>query len=721
MGDGWLDPGTCGVKLAEFERMTQQLTRAAPELAELAHQLWQALNGAKVSTAPAMEIKRIAAWADQAAADLRRRNQLAHQLDRQRLAFVVCRPDGNYVKLPDRYTDQVAYAAGRRSADLFRRAADGDAAARAALRRIQAGDVTPMFAKGLLEALGPKALLELPMDLTLRLAGDIRQHRDGVDANAAETRALLAVLGKSLALATRPGTDAYLGDEYLHQLTAAGRTNFPPLSSPPNGTTGYQALSTLLTAAGDTRFSTAFLGVVGNDMVVYDSQLRKRLGELPHLDLASKNGLGNALDPTTTKVDPTERKTDFLSPLLTAAALSGREGAQAILLKRTPMGPFEKGREPAFTSALTYLLHDRRPVWAATDHGAALGKALQTAATGQDKESKALAFTAAKILANDARKHFVVKDGKLIAEDRGPIDSLWHGQVADAIARPKHYDELSGLRPAMATVLVAHMEELHSIVLQNTVMKEPNATGLTGEDLDYLLLDVTRDAGAYEKLLMGQIVHAKIAIDRAVAEKDGLSNAIAGEGRVFGHILEARHQSVGAEEARLAEDLARMRKYVGVGVGVIPIGQAGLIERVPVAGPAVQAGMLELTGKLTDVVAKRLADDPDQAIMAPTTETETVEQLFNQMIVSAMATQGRLDGPDLAGRTFATEGPNPTVRPVESMSSEDLSDLIMWANDELELSKLSGEVQNSIRNGQEANAGHYKGSDGKSVSPIPWR
>ena len=42
------------------------------ESAELADKLWQALNTAQVSTAPAMEIKRIAAWANEAASDLRR-------------------------------------------------------------------------------------------------------------------------------------------------------------------------------------------------------------------------------------------------------------------------------------------------------------------------------------------------------------------------------------------------------------------------------------------------------------------------------------------------------------------------------------------------------------------------------------------------------------------------------------------------------------------------
>ncbi|WP_067795557.1 hypothetical protein [Actinomadura formosensis] len=721
MGDAWLDPGTCGVKLAEFEHMTQQMTQAAPKLAELADQLWQALNAAKVSTAPAMEIKRIAAWADRAASDLRRRNQLAHDLDRQKLAMVVCRQDGTYLKLPDRYTDQVGYAAGRRSADLFRRAASGDPAARAALRRLHPQDITPMFAKGLLEALGPEALLKLPMDLTAPLAADVRQPRDGLDAHAAETRAALALLGRSLALATRPDTRAYLGDDYLRALTAAGRENFPPLSTPPNGTSGYQSLSTLLTAAGDTRFSAHFIEVVGSDMIAYDSRLRKTLGQEPLPTLTGKAGLGNALDPTTTKVVPGDRKTDFLAPLLTAAALSGKETSQA-LLTHVYMGPFEKGTEPAFRgSTLQYLLHDRRPVWGATDHGAALGGTIQSAATAQDPESTRLAFAVAKILAADTRKNFEVKDGKLRIRERGPFDSLRHGQVSDAISRPKHYDELSGLRPAMATVLVAHLEKLHDIVRLDGYTDKPGSTGMTGEDLDYLLVDVTRDAGAYEHLLLGQIAHSKLVIDRAIVKNADLSNAIAGEGWMFGHLLEARHQSVGAEEGRLAEDLDRMRKYVGAGLGLVPIGTTLVAEHVPAVGKPYEATMLQLTGKLTDVIAKRLADKPDQKILAPTTETEGVERLFSQMVVSSMASHGRLDGPGLAGKSFATKGPDPKIRPIESLSDVELEKFLHWAGNRLNLGDISDDVQKSMRNGREKTAGHYKSSDGKSVTPSSQR
>ncbi|NVI89441.1 hypothetical protein [Actinomadura sp. BRA 177] len=90
---GWLDPGTCGVKLAEFEHMTQQLTQAAPKLAGLADKLWQALNTAQVSTAPAMEIKRIAAWADEAASDMEPSEARPHHLSPRRRLRQLLAPD----------------------------------------------------------------------------------------------------------------------------------------------------------------------------------------------------------------------------------------------------------------------------------------------------------------------------------------------------------------------------------------------------------------------------------------------------------------------------------------------------------------------------------------------------------------------------------------------------------------------------------------------------
>ena len=712
MGDTWLDPDTCGVKLAEFEHMTRQMTQAAPKLAELADKLWQALHAAQVSTAPAMEIMRIAAWADKAASDLRRRNQLAHDLDRQKLAFVVCRQDGDYLKLPDRYTDQVAYAAGRRSADLFRRAAAGDPEAKAALRRLHAEDITPMFAKGLLEALGPEALLKLPMDLIVPLAADVRHNREGADANAAETRATLALLGRSLALATRPDTGAYLGDDYLRNLTLAGRKNFPPLSTPPNGTSGYQSLGALLTAAGDTRFSTHFIEVVGSDMIAYDSRLRRPLGQEPLPTLAGKAGLGNALDPTATKVVPSDRKTDFLASLFTAAAVAGKEASQA-LLTHVYMGPFQEGTEPNFKgSTLQYLLHDRRPTWDLTDHGTALGKTIQAAAIGNDKESTRLAFEASKILVADARKNFVVKDGKIQVGDKAPLDALMDNAPADAIARPKHYDELSGLRPAMATVLVAHIENLHDIRRVADESREPGSTGLTGSDLDYLLLDVTRSAKAYETLLLGQVAHAKVAIDRSVAHNGDLANIIAAEGGMFGRIVEARHQSLGAENLRLANDLALMRNYIGFGLGMIPVENTP-IAKVPIAGDFFTATVGRLASKIADVLATKLADKEDPAVSAPTTDVEGVERLFRQMIASSLVAHGRYPADSLHGRSFV-DGHDKII-PVEQMTPLQLEDFMRWASNKLPIEKHGEHVTLSMEVGAEKAVRNYVSSDGSEV------
>ncbi|QXJ22095.1 hypothetical protein AGRA3207_003041 [Actinomadura graeca] len=715
--DGWLGPDTCGVKLTEFEHMTRQMTAAAPGLRRLADELWQALHGAGVSTAPAMEIKRIADWADGAASDLRRRTVLVHDLDRQGLAFTVCRPDGTYLKLPDRYTDQVAYADGRRKADTFRRAAHGDASAQAALRRLRPDDLTPMFAKGLLESLGPEELLKLPMALSLGLAGDLNRHRPGTDARAADTRAVLALLGRSLALATDPHGKAYLGDDYLTGLREAGRTTFPPRATLPNGTAGYQSLATLI-GSSDTRFSTRFIDVVGNDMVAFDSGIRKNLGEAPLPDLAGRYNLGNALDPSKAKGDG---KTDFLSPLLEAAGASGREAAQA-LLNHHPDAPLATGPQPTIRlTNLEYLLHDRRATWGQTDHGAALGTTIEAAATGHDPESSRLAFAIGKILADDARANVEVKDGKLKIGDKSPLAALAGGSLSDALARPRHYDELSGLRPAMAAVLVAHLDRLHDIVRLSAYDERPGSTGLTGEDLDHLLLDVTRDAGAYEKLLMGQLAHTKLAVNGTVARHGDLSNTIAGEGRMFGHLLEARHQSVGAEEARLAEDLERMRKYVGYGLGLLPLGTDLVASRSPAAGKAYADASTKTTTLMTDWLAKRLADGSEPTILAPTTETGGIERLFNQLIVSSLVSHGRIESQDLRGRSFATKDHPPRIRPAESLDGAALESFLNWANEKLKVDSLTERAQLALENGQKVAAGNFKGPDGKSVAPSVQR
>ncbi|GAA4064808.1 DUF6571 family protein [Actinomadura miaoliensis] len=705
MGDNWLGPDTCGVKLAQFEQMTRQMTQAAPKLEELADQLWQSLNGAGVSTAPAMEIKRIAAWASRAAADLRRRNVLAHNLDRQKLAFTISRPDGTYVTLPDRYTDQVAYADGRRVAGLLRRAADGDAAAKAALARVNPEDITPAFAKALLEALGPEGVVRLPIDLTFHLGGDIKQHRDGVDNQARDARQALAILGRSLALGTNPAKrSGYVGQEYLQRLNAAGRANFPPQSRPPHGVVGYQSLSTLLAAAGDARFSAEFITTVGSGMIANDRTHKDR-HTWPLPDLAGRYGLGNALDPGTTKVVGGERRTDYLVPLLNAAAASGREGAQALLSQR-PFGVWTHDKQSKnATSTLEYLLRDRRAIWGLTDHGDALGKVIKTASTGTDKDSERIAFDAGKVLADDARKYYKV----------AKVDGDWSIKLDDG--KKTELDALSGLRPHMADVLASHITKVNDEYGVSILGADRSRAPVSDTDLDYLLLEVSRDANAFDKLLNAQIAHAQVDIQQAAATGDRtrLKNAVVANAQIFGHLLEARNQAVYAEHGRVeAVNKELQAKVARLAAVISDAGAAGVGSR---GGPVTQLAYNHLVAKQLEKVAaqvtKPLEQKPDAVTDRPTTNAEAIEELFGQMLASSLVKQPEVTGKELRGKPFATDDEPPRLRPLDSLGPEQYEALLRWADDRYSVRELQERAGGAMATGISQATGHYRTDDGR--------
>ncbi|WP_433333901.1 hypothetical protein [Spirillospora sp. CA-294931] len=685
MTDKWLGPDTCGVKLSSFERMAQQMTRAAPELDELSRQLWHVLSAAGVSTAPAMEVKRIAAWTREAAIDLRRRNLLAHNLDRQKIALRACRPDGIYLKLPDRYTDQVDYADGLHVARLLISLRQDDTEVFRNLRHLAPEDVTPMFAKAILEGLGAEALLRLPMVLCLRLGGDVRQQSDSVQNRARDTRAVLAILGRSLALATNPTHRSYVGDEYLAELQHMGAANFPPLSRQPNGVAGYQSLSTLISAADKTRFAPAFLQTIGKDMVAYDATLKNSLQNRPLPDLTGKNHLGNALALNSTTPGPT---TDFLIPLLNAATISGRQAAQSLLDQDVNNGPI-----------LGYLLHDRLSTWANSDQGQALGTTITTATAAHDPTSERLAFQAGKVIADNAHTSFNVKEGTIQAANTQEIDAL------------------SNLRPQMAQILATHIPKVNDIYQSFRYGAQTGSTAMNDADLDYLLLDLTRNATAFDTLLKAQIAHAKVNLDQAMARSSRyLESAVVVEGWMFGHLLEARNQSVAGETTRLAADEAKLKSYVEMGIGLITE-KAGenLAARTPVAAQGYNLTVTHLQEITAAWITKRLADKPDPTIMTPKDNTEAIEKLFNQMIASSLTTHGHYDGKHLEGRSFATPGPDPSIRPFESMNAEEFEAFLRWASTQSDLHDLRDRVLSATENGQREAAGHYKNRDGQNA------
>ena len=696
----WLGPDTCGVKLQEFDRMTQDMSRAARSLEDLAHHVWQALHGAGVSTGPAMEIKRLASWAATASADLRRRSLLAHNLDRQKLAMTVCRPDGTYLKLPDRYNDQIAYADGRRTADLVRRAAAGDQKAMAELRRIIARDVKPAFAKGLLEALGPEGLLKVPLDFNLELKADLHRHRNA-DATAWDARAVISLLGRSLAISSHPNRSGSIGDDYLKQLTQAGRATFPPHGKPPHAVVGYQSLSTNLAAAGGNRFSPEFLRTVGSDMIAYDRDIHRQQWGRPLPDLTGKFALGNALDPGTTHVKLGERKTDYLMPLLDIAITSGRQGAQALLSPR-PMGPYTGDPSTTFpkNTNLEYLIRERRMIWAETDHGATLSHLIETAAKGHDPESERLALHTIDLLAREARGYFSVDPGAL---------ELRTGDK-------KTMDALSGLRPHVANLLSTHIVKVND--LYRTFILGANRTNapVTDADLDYVILDLSRNSDAFSTLLKAQIAHTKADIDRAAGgDRTRLTNAIVVNGQIFGHLLEARNQTTLAEDDRVEAANEQLRNMVSSGVGLISdVGSEAVAKRGGTAGAmAYENTVHKALEALALQAAKRYEEQPDKTLTKPTTNTEAIESLFGQLLISSFLVSGKVDSRNLEGKSFATDDRPPRLRPLDSLTPRQYDELSRWVDERFRISELQERAARASDSGMNQTVGHYRTPDGR--------
>jgi hypothetical protein len=676
VADEWLSPGTCGVKLREFEQLTRLMTRSGPELRDLAHQLWQALSGAGASTAPAMEILRIAEWAEQRSVELQRRNVLAHNLDREKPGFSICTQQGTYLILPDRYTDQVAYTDGRRTAELVRRAAQGDQQALAELRDLKPEALTPHFAQGLLSELGPRELLTIPITLASRLPAP---DSPDLTSSARDTRAVLALLGRSLVLGTSPNKPGFVGHDYLTQLTEAGRTTFRPFGThPPNGVAGYQALSTLLSTVRGERLSPTFLQVVGSDMIAYerDEGLTARL--LP--DLSGEFHLGDALNPAT----PGGK--DYLIPLLLAAAQSGRTGAQTLLSPQV-----------GAVSNLRYLLHDRRPLYAQTDHGDALGQLIKTATSGRDAESERLALQAGRILAADARKYFMVEKDKLTTADKPNLDAF------------------SALRPHMAEVFANHIAKVNDIYSAAWSQDHrPQHPLMTNADLDHLWLEIARDSNAFKTLLVAQIAHARVNIEQTVDNPDALLNTAITEAEVLGHLLEARSQSVGAATNHLEKVNGELKQLLELGVGTLTFSGS---SRFGAAGLAAQALVINQAKKqLTDYLAKRLAEQPDPTIFTPQSNTEAVDNLLTFMIVTARVKHGEYPRTELADRPFVKPGTK-EIRPLHTLTDEEFQDFISWATVNMELPRLRANVGVATTQGANYTAGHYEDSRGHNVLP----
>jgi hypothetical protein len=633
MSDAWGSQDTCGVKLGPFEQLTRRMNAAAPSLENLSRELWNALNRAGVTTEPAVEILQISRWAAQTASDLTRRDRLVHELDRQDLVMKVCTPNGTYLRLPDSYADQLADGHARLAALAIRRAASGDLAALRRLRELGRETTEPLFARTLMESLGPDAAVRTPIDLTLRLRIAINNADDKGSSAASSVRLAFSLLSRSLAAVTDPDSAAYLGDVFLHRLVALGNDRYPHNFRFPGGIAGYQGLATLLAAPNPIPYSVRFMEVVGRDMIAFDRSMAPHLPGTALPTLVTVHDLGNALDGPTHCISPGPRTTDLLIPLLTLAS-AGPATAQA-LLNHTPTG--------SRISNLDYLLHERRAVWSTTDHGAALGAVLQAAASGQDPVSTSLFDQAVHLLAHDTLRHVsYAPGGHLSISDQDTLD------------------QLHALRPHLATLLIAHLGPVAER-LRSSDRRGHLKDDLTFErDIQGVIADVSMNDKAFNRLLLAQIAHTKALFDQQYAQpgvrgQDAFDNLLHQEAGMLGRLLAIHREVLSTRESREAAENAEIKDWIGKGVGLIPIPYAEkfggvtkeVYEQVTKSGYA----------KAGEWLGQRLAEQPSPANSdaTRTTDEDAVIDLTKQMLISA-ATHAPFSPTDLRGRSFAPSG-----------------------------------------------------------------
>ena len=612
-GDGWLEPGVCGVRLGAFEQLVTDVGRAEEELEQLARRLHAALAAVGADTGPAAELSQVARWTSEVGPELRWRYRLARDLDAQLPGFAVCAPEGEFVRLPDRYADQQARVSGHRAGELFARAAAGDRGAlRSLLNYGEHGD-DPYFAEGMLERLGAVGLLDVPFGLARELQADAGRHDVMLEANTADTRAALELLAKAFARGTRPLSAGYAGDGFLAALAAAGRSGFPPGNSRPLYF-GYQGLGTIL-ASAEVKYSDAFLRVVGRDMLAH---ARER-GASSWRAVPDASGI----------YVPGPRDRHYLEGLLAAAGAS-RTGAQ-ILLDHTPDGET--------SGNLRYLLHEQRRVWAGTDRGAVLGQALRAAASGGDERSRKVFEELVRVLGRDQLALMKYEAGGLKIKDRAA------------------FDELAGLRTAVGDILIGRLDSVSTglYAAEDSGHIVPGSREGTRLLLAVIADTVTDDA-AYTALFKAHVGHLRLWIDdQRRRGREGEVGLAMGAGAV-GRLLALRTETMKALKIQEDEVNAALKKKIDLGLGLVdPASYLARFGAPPqITGPA--------GAKAFDEIGKHLVERFGEHAEKANTEAHRVSDedrmrdLVNQMLLSSTVTHLHYEPNDVQGWPFAKEG-----------------------------------------------------------------
>ncbi|MFI7707051.1 hypothetical protein [Nonomuraea sp. NPDC049480] len=691
-----------GVKQPEFDTMASKHTESARRLEELAQALHGELQGAGLDTAPAARLRQLAGRVTTQAEDLRRRQKLVHELQRQKVTFGRSTPAGSFLEMPDSLDAAKGLLDGTLAARAAVKAADGDAAkAGAELEKYVSRIGDPEFVKAFLAALGPRGVTRVPGSLAMQLR-DARARGDSARMAqlSSHGKKVLGMLSTALSKGTDPKNPAYMGDDFLTELVKEGRAEHKG-----GGTkySGYQAQALIWRAHdGKPPFSKEFMEVVGRDVIVYENEQRKsewaaskdplggRFGgvQLPIVDLAGALGLGTMLRPGAQMGGPGVKSQSSVVEDLFHAAKFSREASHA-LLDHTPAGWKE--------SVLDYLLTTR---WGASRYlndYKPISDMLVTATTGQDATSKKLAAEMTKALADEVRGAF----GKA---DSGNLE----------IKNRDIFDRHAPLRYALGRAIAANIDQVSRLLLNHATFGQ-----VAAKEMSYALALATADDRAFEALIRAQTEHMReafgtvppVGLNAANAERLGFTKAdvkefdfdedgrvdkadikqfltdrTVAEARPFGHIVEIRRQVLiaqGLDDKKADEALKNM---VGNALGLLPVPGAKQMGQLATGafGEMLGKGYDKLAGAAYDEMARQVAQRMfeqkrglDETHQTLADNRLAVERLAEQMLATAMLDKGLLDGLNLHKQTFVSGNP-PTLKPFTEMTPQEYSEFLEW-------------------------------------------
>ena len=690
-----------GVKQPDFDTMAGKHAQAAGQLEELAQALHRELQGAGLDTSPAARLRELAGRIATQAEDLRRRQHLVHELQRQKVTFGRSMPAGSFLEMPDRLEAARGLLDGTLAGRAALAAANGDDRALTELEKYASRTGDAEFVKAFMGALGARGVTRMPGSLATQLR-DVanRGDSDRVTSLSAQGQKALRMLSMTLAKATDPKNPAYLGSGFLKDLATEGRSQHKAGSLTYSG---YQAQALIWRAHdGKTPYSKEFMEVVGRDVIVHEYEQRKDewaaskdlLGrtfanaQVPIIDLAGATGIGTLLRPGTQAGVPGAKGGSSVVDDLFHAAKSSREASHA-LLNHTPAG--------WKTSMLDYLLTTR---WGASlylkDH-APFNDLLVTATTGQDATSQRLAAELTKTVADEVRGAF----GKA---DSGNLE----------IRNREAFDRYAALSYPLGRAIAANVDQLSRLYLNHATFDK-----VTPEDMSYALVLATSNDAGFEALVRAQTEHMRAALDTVPPVGLNASNAgrlgftladvkrfdrngngvvdaadttqflkdrTVEEATPFNHIVEVRRQVLIAQGLNDKKADESLKAMVANAIGLLPAPGAKRIGELAVGafGELAGRGYEKLSGaaydELSRQVAKRISEQGrslDETYRTLADNQTAVERLAEQMLATAMLNKGMLDELRLKNQTF-TNGTPPTLKPFAEMTPQEYSSFLEW-------------------------------------------